>query len=169
MVRHRLDGRSLTQDWIGFHGRLDPKFSFRFQRFFWNIGSSLLYVPMYLHGTAHAENNVLQGQFLRREILLQIFSKWEILPPGRAFPDFFGQDLSGLTPVQVIRFVKILGQRGMSFELLAPVKKIAVSGQLPANKSIAQALGNIDHFRVEIPDPLHFIVHISGPGLDDLG
>ena len=59
-----------------------------------------------------------------------------------------------------------LGHYRMSFEFPSPVKKIAVSSQPPAYEGIADGLCYIDHFRVEISDPLHFIVGIIGLRLD---
>ena len=45
----------------------------------------------------------------------------------------------------------------MPFKLPRPVEQIPVGGEHPALKGIAKAGGNIQHFGIEIADPLHFI------------
>ena len=57
----------------------------------------------------------------------------------------------------------------MPVKLLRPVEQIPVSRQFTADIRFAQRPGNIDHFRVEIPDPLHLILGIKAIGLDNLG
>ena len=50
-----------------------------------------------------------------------------------------------------------LTQNRMSLKFLCSVKQIPVGGKYPASESIAKAFGHIDHFWIEIADPLHFI------------
>src|SRR5258707_8701043 len=57
----------------------------------------------------------------------------------------------------------------MPFELFPPVKKITVGSKFTTYKSISQCFRDIDHFGVEIPDPLHLIMGIAGLGLDHFG
>ena len=42
----------------------------------------------------------------------------------------------------------------MSFELPGAIEEVPVSSQVPAPVGIAETFGDIDHFRVEIADPL---------------
>ena len=53
----------------------------------------------------------------------------------------------------------------MPFKFLRPVEKIAVSNELAAAVG-AQRRGDIDHFRVEIADPLQFVFVVQVPALD---
>ena len=48
----------------------------------------------------------------------------------------------------------------MAFELPAPVEQITVGGEVPAAESVAEILCHIDHFGIEIADPLHFVFKV---------
>ena len=50
----------------------------------------------------------------------------------------------------------------MSPEFFCPVEQITVGGKLSALEYIAQPLGHVEHFRVEITDPLHFVFGVPG-------
>ena len=60
---------------------------------------------------------------------------------------------------------RVLMQYRVSFKFLRPVEKIAVSNELAAAVG-AQRRGDIDHFRVEIADPLQFVFVVQVPALD---
>ena len=53
-----------------------------------------------------------------------------------------------------------LKQHGMPFKFFCPVEEITVRGQYPAAVG-TQGLGHIDHFGIELADPLHFIFLIQ--------
>ena len=57
----------------------------------------------------------------------------------------------------------------MAFKFFASVKKVAVSGQFPADEGVSEGFGDIYHFGIKVPDPLHFIMSIGGIWLDDAG
>ena len=48
----------------------------------------------------------------------------------------------------------------MPFELLRPIKQIAERSELAGAEGVAEVFGHIDHFGVEVADPLHFVFGI---------
>ena len=56
---------------------------------------------------------------------------------------------------------QVLTQYGMPLEFFCSVKQITVGGKLSALIYIPQAVSDIQHFRIEIANPLHLIFSIG--------
>src|SRR5690349_11088430 len=56
----------------------------------------------------------------------------------------------------------------MRSELFCLVEQVAISDEFACSESISEVCREVDHFRVELTDPLHFIISIGSVLQNDL-